>query len=364
MTAEPAGRGALTERAMRREARDLDLFAACFAKNSDRPRSLESLRWQYFDNPTNRLFVDMALTEDETRIAAIYATLPGRMRVRGQGVRLAAQSLDTLTDVDFRGRGLFVRLAQKTYARLAASQAALVYGFPNGSSAPGFFRKLGWENLDPVPFLVRPLRTRYFAGRVPGYAGTLLRWLPDLPLRAPATPRFGAGVRLVHDPVLDGAVDELWREFREDLGIVLDRSAAYLRWRVVEKPEERYRRIAIRDEQGLAALCIFTVKDKHGGRIGYVMELLHRRSSARAAAKLLACAVREMAADGADAVLAWCFPHSPNHRAYLRNAFVPLPERFRPIELHFGARAFDDRLAPLVGDRSQWYLSYLDSDTV
>jgi hypothetical protein len=62
--------------------------------------------------------------------------------------------------------------------------------------------------------------------------------------------------------------------------------------------------------------------------------------------------------------LSWCFPHSPNYSSFRLNGFVVLPERLRPIELHFGARAFDDGLARLVHDRSQWYVSYLDSDTV
>ena len=30
-------------------------------------------------------------------------------------------------------------------------------GFPNASSAPGFYRKLGWVELRPYPLLVRPL---------------------------------------------------------------------------------------------------------------------------------------------------------------------------------------------------------------
>ena len=74
--------------------------------------------------------------------------------------------------------------------------------------------------------------------------------------------------------------------------------------------------------------------------------------------------IAEMARAGADVALAWCLSHSPNVSCYYRTGFVPFPERFRPIELHFGARAFDKSVEQVVGDRRSWYLSYLDSDTV
>ena len=79
---------------------------------------------------------------------------------------------------------------------------------------------------------------------------------------------------------------------------------------------------------------------------------------------MLAEALRRMAAAGADAALSWCFPHSPNHGAYTRLGFLPLPERVRPIELHVGVRPLDASLAGLLGRRESWYLSYCDSDTV
>jgi GNAT superfamily N-acetyltransferase len=156
----------LVMRPMRREPDELARFARCFAGNGS-PKRPELLAWQYLENPTGELFVDFALAPGPTPgpgddLAAIYATLPVRVRIGGQ-VALAIQSVDTITDAGFRGRGLFLTLAKATYARAEAAGARLVYGFPNGQSAHGFFERLGWTSLDPVPFLIRPLRTRYLA---------------------------------------------------------------------------------------------------------------------------------------------------------------------------------------------------------
>jgi hypothetical protein len=71
----------------------------------------------------------------------------------------------------------------------------------------------------------------------------------------------------------------------------------------------------------------------------------------------------ELADGGADALLAWCLPSSPNFSAYLRASFLPLPQRLRPVELHFGVRAFGPNVEAIVANRSRWYISYLDSDT-
>src|SRR5687767_2124691 len=94
-------------RPMGREPGEVALFEHCFAKNGS-PRSGDIMQWQYLQNPTGKLFVDFAVPADAgERVAAIYAALPMWMRVNGERV-LGLQSVDTMTDAGFRGRGLFV----------------------------------------------------------------------------------------------------------------------------------------------------------------------------------------------------------------------------------------------------------------
>ena len=94
------------------------------------------------------------------------------------------------------------------------------------------------------------------------------------------------------------------------------------------------------------------------------VELLHEPGDDATGIALLRAALRAMASDGADAVLGWSFRHSPNYEAYAEAGFLPLPERLRPIELHFGVRPLNESLGPMLRDRSHWYISYCDSDTV
>lgn len=119
------------------------------------------LRWQYFEPTAGPLLVDFALTRGTSpRLAAIYAVCPMRMQFGGRRV-LGLQSLNTLTDEAFRGRGLFVSMATALYKRGMTFEAEAVYGFPNGNSAHGIFKRLQWHTLDPMPILFRPMRTGY-----------------------------------------------------------------------------------------------------------------------------------------------------------------------------------------------------------
>jgi len=306
-------------------------------------------------------------------LAAIYATLPVRIRIAGN-VSLAVQSVDTITDGGFRGRGLFVKLAKATYARAAAAGATLVYGFPNGHSAHGFFERLAWTPLDPVPFLIRPLRTRYLVERLP--LGAYARFLPDLPLFVSLDPvvgrlgrlarlgRPGRPSRIERVTRFDERATDLWQAVAGDTLVGVERDARYLNWRLVDKPLEDYDNVAALDGDRMAAFVSHCVKDKHGGRIGYLMEALVRPGGRPALRTLISRALGDMTRRGADVALAWCLPHAPSYGALLQAGFVPFPVRYRPIELHAGVRAFDAGLAGTVAARARWYLSYLDSDTV
>lgn len=310
-------------------------------------RSLEAVQWQYRESPTKRVYVNVARHGDRT--AALYASLPNRFQSGGKEV-LAVQSLDTLTDAAYRGNGLFKELANHLYERVKTEGLAFVYGFPNAASAPGFFTSLGWKCLDPIPFLVRPLNLRYFLkSRAPDW----FRSVPALPIEE----HF-----VIEEAELDGLpLDEIWEEFRTcfDTGVVRD--AKYLRWRFA-KPNQNYRAFAAYAGGEVCGFLVLNVMEKHGGRIGYLMELMTKRpkEDVEIAHELLNAAVSVFHREKCDAALAWHFSHSPYFLAYLAAGFIPLPERLRPIELHFGCRAFGG----VSASRKDWYLSYCDSDTV
>jgi hypothetical protein len=213
--------------------------------------------------------------------------------------------------------------------------------------------------MSPVPYLAKPLSASYLLDVVTRGRG---RWLPDFPLSLVREAPLPSGLALREISAFDADFDRLWERFAASVGFCVWRDAAYLNWRIGAKPGQRYRTLALYEQGALRGFVTFCVKDRTRGRNGYVMELMHDPGRPDFATLLLRSALARIRADRADVALAWSLPHSPNHAAFRKLGFWMVPERFHPIELHFGGRALGPTLAD-IGGRTDWYISYLDSDT-
>lgn len=81
--------------------------------------------------------------------AAFYGVFPCFMHINGKKT-LVCQSGDTMTHANHRRKGLFVKLAQKTYDLCDELGIELVFGFPNENSYPGFVKKLAWKHENNI----------------------------------------------------------------------------------------------------------------------------------------------------------------------------------------------------------------------
>ena len=338
------------------EASELNDYKKVFDKNGS-IKELRVLKWIHFENSVKSPLTCIS-REANGNIVAIYATMPVITKINGD-TRVACQSLDTLTDSNHRGKGLFIKLAQKVYDKAKSQNVAFVYGFPNGKSIHGFSNKLEWEDLDQVTFLIKPLKTGYFTNRL-----KFLEFLPSFNLS------FGSYTesekyRVVMSNSFPIQVDEIWQNFSKKIKVAVDRNKEYLDWRFINKPNENYKIVQCYDKaDDFIGFIVYCVKNKHKGRIAYIMEFIYDLNHPKSGKQLLDYAVQEIKKEKAELILTWCFEHSPNYKALKNNYFFKMPEKLRPIELHFGARAFDDNLKEIIAKRENWYLSYSDSDTV
>ena len=82
---------------------------------------------------------------NEKEPAAFYGVFPCFMNINGKKT-LVCQSWDTMTHANHRRKGLFIKLAKKTYDLCENLGIKLVFGFPNENSYPGFVKKLNWKH--------------------------------------------------------------------------------------------------------------------------------------------------------------------------------------------------------------------------
>lgn len=301
------------------------------------------LQWKFVSSPGGIGQIAVARAADGSIVGMnAFQAVPFIQR---DGTALPAfQSMDTIVVEAARGSGLFTKMVALFQDQLGER---LLYGFPNDKSSGGFFGKLGWSDLGAVPMLAKPLRTSAITDRLkPG--------LPSFAL--PSFGGRGAAARTVQSAA-DLPFDAIWSRYRASsgTGIAIDRSAAFIDWRVFAHPVFDY--IVLGDDD---AYVVGQVSAKHGTTVGYVMEAI---GPASRLAELLRQLTVHFVDAGCSIAFAWNLPHSPNHGAHRNAGYYPFPAKMRPIEINFGFRPWPSMPVDFAAPQA-WYISYLDSDTV
>lgn len=340
---------------------ELKKYRDCFYANGTK-KSLNVLKWFHQQNLRNSNSIYYALTSDTGSIAAIYTYLPVVLRCMGKLVN-GMQSFDTLTDKDHRSKGLFIKLASRIEKEEGLNNNELVYGFPNENSVHGFVNKLGFTYFGEVPFLIKPFRISYFIQQI-------LKSKDENHPYGQLTLNVARHVKIKQDldireiPEFDKNYDELYNLVSGKINIGVNRNADYMNWRYVSKPEEQYNRYGLYEKNQLRGVIVFTLKAKHNGKIGYLMELLYDPKNEAAAKYLLKFCSTTLRRNKADLILAWCFNHSFNYKAIRGNGYFRFPEKFRPQKLGFITKPLNSKNAEEINNIKNWYISYSDSDTV
>lgn len=214
----------------------LDLFARAFPHA---PRSIEHFDWKYRNDPFGNGRI--SLTFSDGTLVAHYAGYAVPFHAYGKTV-LAHQIGDTMTDVSIRhiGRGpttLLGRTALDFYARFCEGQVAFNYGFNVGNIQKISLRYLRSDRVEPVTYRVaEPMR------RIRKYA----RWLRgyQLELVRETTPEW----------------DALFARCAPAYRFLVQRDAAYVRWRYLACPDTRYHVVAIRRWKRLVGWIAYRIR--------------------------------------------------------------------------------------------------------
>jgi hypothetical protein len=126
----------------------------------DDPRYEAFLEWKHHANPFGASYEWVATTDG--RVVGYRAFLQWQLSVDG-AVLPAVRAVDTATDPDHLGRGIFRALTTQGVDRLATDGVACVFNTPNDASRPGYL-KMGWSTVGKLPVSViarSPLALRH-----------------------------------------------------------------------------------------------------------------------------------------------------------------------------------------------------------
>lgn len=297
---------------------------ALFEKVYGRRFNAEFYSWRFLENPFGPTMVLLAFDGD--RIVSHYAVCPSEARTPSGGSLRGAQSMTTMTDPDYGGRGLFPRLAEHLYRTINEEHGTeFVFGFPNANSHYAFTQKLGWEDVHPLFFM-----TKAVDGGVDSDF-QLLRW-SDL------------------DPVLN-------IHKTSQIGYQpYTRSREFIRWRYQHNPEQSYAVVAPPGPNDASVVAI--VKEfthGHGGASLDIVDILgeHDPTLLRSVIEAATSFARSKTLT---TVQTWLDLYHP--------AFTALERlRFRPIGpiTYFGIRFLSTGSAKNPDPR-EWRVTMGDSD--
>ena len=124
----------------------LDELAYLFQTEYDHDKPLckpSFLDWQYNGEDGKAIIVAAYDKAKNNMLAAVYIINPIRI-VLDEKVYKACLSLNTFTHKEYRGKGLFISLANEAYQQAFDMGIRYIIGFPNEASYGGFIKKLGF----------------------------------------------------------------------------------------------------------------------------------------------------------------------------------------------------------------------------
>jgi GNAT superfamily N-acetyltransferase len=347
---------------------DKEQILRLLERASGRPREPLLWDWLFLNNSaTSDLYCYVA--ESDGVIVGQQAAMPVRLTHAGKELA-GILSLHSATDPAFQGRGIFTKLATKLQTT-AASGRPVLFGFPNPASAPIFYNKLGWVELNPFPVFARPL------GNIRRPAKARRPWLAAPARIADAlafgglVPAWGAkrrteltGARAVPLEGFGPWADRLWTELRPQLGTCAVRDARFLQWRFCESPFQ-YRLYGLDRGEGPVGLAVVRCRPWKGGTMADLMELMVSPGDTAGADLLLATAILDAWAEGAIALRAFVSPRHPHRAAFRKAGFFRLTAKMRAI-YSFGVCILDGSMVipNELMHIEDWYISGADLDFV
>ncbi len=240
------------------------------------PKSQQWLKWKYLFNPfSNEPIVFGAIDEKNNKIVGIRPFIPCKLTIGNKTIK-AAQPCDTVVDQDYRGQGIFKAMNEHAIRALKEEGYLLFFNFPNFNAMPGNL-KSGWHDVTLVD---ESFSFKSFSKVVSGQSGSRLYSLASFPLglkwnkanyALKQLSDYSYGYKIQKDNSVSEEFELLWQE-AEKQRVRVERSAKYLRWRFLERPDKTYEIWSARNRNKLTGYLIFTLSRRWGALEGQIVD--------------------------------------------------------------------------------------------
>jgi len=220
---------------------DEEFIIELFNRSFNRPLTYCYWKWRYLDNPNmNTNLINLAWDCD--RLAAHYAVSPTIMFIDSKKCN-SALSMTTMTDPNYRGKGLFTKLANKLFEN---SSLDVIYGVPNENSVKGFTEKLNFKLIKEIPMLVsKKFSIKY---KINNHCVILKRF--------------------------DKRFDDFFINMIDKYKIITCRNSDYLNWRFIDNTINKYKVFAYIENDNVLGYLVTKTYSIGSTLIGDIVDLL------------------------------------------------------------------------------------------
>lgn len=317
----------------------------------------ERFRWLTEQNPSLDGDFPYYLLLDSDRLVGMHGHMPQRFSVNGERVRFQLAHDDLLAE-QYSKSGLGKVMIGEVSAKRKSCAAALW-------QAPSYretYAKCGWTEVSGLVHLVLVIdpsprvHDRLGDTALAGIATGLLR--QGLAVRD-ALRRVGrsADYPLTDVARFDERFDALFDRAAPTLGIAAVRDADYLNWKFVDKPRNRYRRLAALDSEGeVRGYVVVSCSGCDGDTVGRIVDLLGDPDHPEALDVAVRQAIDWLQSQGASTVSTVGSPSAIGRLA--RFGFATRASESGFMIIHWEARLERD----FATDIRNWYVTASDAD--
>jgi hypothetical protein len=225
-------------------------------------KSPDYWNWKYQENTAGFYNDLITLAYIEDVLAGHYTVIPTKAIVDGEEI-MFAQSVDTATNPDYRRKGVFETIAQKTFENAAHHQIPVIYGVAGvGPSYYGFLKKLNWSH---VFFFSHYIKLINYQGVLKGYSnnkfvisiGELLLRL--LQYRFPKRP--SNQLEIVKVDSFPEEINNFYFAISEEYKFMIKKDSNYLNYRI-SNPEGKYEVFLARESNKIVGCAVIAISKK------------------------------------------------------------------------------------------------------
>lgn len=317
--------------------------------------------WQYRDLPTGSSHTYAAWDGD--RIIGYYHVPVYRFMVDGEEKRIG-NIQDVAVDPNYRGMGLFRRLAEFANDDIDRSDVDLIYTFPNDKSIRTFLKYNGFSTVSAVPTCLRPvrsggiLRSKINLLGIERIIGSTIDSAVNLFTKRLKRP--GAEVEIIR--TMTDEVEAVFTEYATNFRNHLIRDKAWLNWRYVRSVRGKHHVLGLREKGELTAVVVLKEDEMLGNPALLIMDMAYLNGHGPSLLFLLDQVSKRNVLSDVPCHLLFISAMAPILPELQRIGFFRIPEKFNPRVLNLLSRSSSDLSEPPLLQAENWSLTLGDWD--